>query len=81
MTGTQPGSPSHPVTRREVLRAGTIGLMGLSLADVSGWRCQAAQSGMTVPKPKSVIYIFLTGGPSQHDTFDMKPDGPVRVQR
>jgi len=23
-----------------------------------------------------VIYIFLTGGPSQHDTFDMKPDGP-----
>ena len=29
-----------------------------------------------LPPKRSVIYIFLTGGPSQHDTFDMKPDGP-----
>ena len=62
------------VTRRNVLQAGTIGLM--SMADVSAWRCRAAESGTALSPPKSVIYLFLTGGPSQHDTFDMKPHGP-----
>jgi hypothetical protein len=66
----------HPVTRRTMLQAGTIGLMGLSMGDVATWRCQAADAGTTLPKPKAVIYLFLTGGASQHDTFDMKPDGP-----
>ena len=56
-----------------MLQAGTIGLMGLSMAQVESWRCQAAGAPA---RPRSVIYIFLTGGPSQHDTFDMKPDGP-----
>jgi len=62
------------VTRRDALKAGTIGLM--SMADVAAWRGQAADAGTTLPRPKAVIYLFLTGGPSQHDTFDMKPDGP-----
>lgn len=69
--------PQHPVTRRSLLQAGTIGLMGLSMADVARWRCQAAQAGESLSKPKAVIYLFLTGGPSQHDTFDMKPEGPA----
>lgn len=46
------------------------------MADVSLMRAQAAEAGARLPKPKAVIYLFLTGGPSQHDTFDMKPDGP-----
>ena len=48
-----------------MLQAGSIGLMGLSLA-----------GARLAPPPRAVIYLFLTGGPSQHDTFDMKPDGP-----
>jgi len=56
-----------------MLQAGTLGLLGLSMAQVETLRCQAAGAPA---KPRSVIYIFLTGGPSQHDTFDMKPDGP-----
>ena len=56
-----------------MMQAGTIGLMGLSMGQVESWRCQAAGASA---RPRSVIYIFLTGGPSQHDTFDMKPDGP-----
>ena len=56
-----------------MLQAGTLGLLGLSMAQVESLRCQAAGAPA---KPRSVIYIFLTGGPSQHDTFDMKPDGP-----
>ncbi len=46
------------------------------MADVAAWRCQAAEAGTELSRPKAVIYLFLTGGPSQHDTFDMKPDGP-----
>ena len=65
----------HPVTRRDVLQAGSIGLMGLSMADVAAMRAQAAP-GSTAPRPKAVIFLFLTGGASQHDTFDMKPYGP-----
>ncbi len=48
----------------------------MSMADVATWRSQAAQAGTALPTTKAVIYLFLTGGPSQHDTFDMKPDGP-----
>lgn len=65
----------HPVTRRSVLQAGSIGLMGLSTADVAALRSQAAPT-RAAPKPKAVIFLFLTGGASQHDTFDMKPYGP-----
>jgi len=73
VTGTSP-PPRHSVNRRDVLQAGSIGLLGLSTADVAAWRSLAAAPA---PIPKAVIYLFLTGGPSQHDTFDMKPDGPA----
>lgn len=76
MTHPEPSRWRHRLTRRDVLQAGTIGLMGLSTADVAQWRCTAAEAGTPTEKPKAVIYIFLSGGPSQHDTFDMKPDGP-----
>ena len=62
-------------TRRQLLQAGSIGLMGLSMADVARLKSQADTP--STRSAGSVIYIFLTGGPSQHDTFDMKPDGPV----
>ena len=75
MAGRRTG-PSHPITRRDALQAGAIGLMGLSMSDVDGWRCHAATTGTALPRPKAVIYVFLSGGPSQHDTFDLKPDGP-----
>ena len=68
--------PSHLLTRREMIRAGSLGLMGLSMVDVAQWRGQTAMAASDLPPKRSVIYIFLTGGPSQHDTFDMKPDGP-----
>ena len=34
----------------------------------------------TVPKHKAVIFLFLTGGLSQHDSFDMKPEGPAEYK-
>lgn len=66
--------------RRHAIQAGALGLLGLSLADVASFRAAAAATGQPLAKPKAVIYVFLTGGPSQHDTFDMKPDGPAEYK-
>jgi hypothetical protein len=61
--------------RRVFLQAGTIGALGLSMSEVAelGGAAPAGQTG----RPRAVIFLFLTGGASQHDTFDMKPHGPV----
>src|SRR4029079_17459265 len=67
----------QPVRRRSVLRAGAAGLFGVSALDVAAWRARSAATGGVTPKARSVIFLFLTGGASQHDTFDMKPDGPA----
>ena len=71
-------SLQHPkLTRRDMLQAGAIGLMGLSLADVLTMRASAQESGHT---PKSVIYIFLSGGLAQHESFDPKPNAPDTIR-
>ena len=57
--------------RRAFLRAGTLGLGGLTLADAL--RLRAAESAR---RDAAAILIFLSGGPSQTDTFDPKPDAP-----
>ena len=67
-------SPIHVCTRRQLLQAGSIGLLGLKMSDLAAMRTQADDT--SEPPPRSVIFIFLTGGASQHDTFDMKPEGP-----
>src|SRR2546428_13860270 len=69
-------SPRHPfMARRAFLQAGTIGALGLSMTDVAQLRASAPTG--RAERPKAVIFLFLTGGASQHDTFDMKPHGPV----
>jgi hypothetical protein len=73
--------PEHPrFTRRDVLQAGAIGLLGLSMADVAALRAGAGGIPTRRSSPKAVIFIFLSGGPSQHDTFDMKPDAPAEIR-
>jgi hypothetical protein len=48
---------------------------------VAGLRALAAtESGTAAPKAKSVIYIFLSGGLAQHDSFDMKPEAPDGIR-
>jgi hypothetical protein len=66
----------HPVNRRDLLQAGTLGVLGLSTANVFSWRAEARETGRAAPRARSVIFLFLTGGASQHDTFDMKPAAP-----
>jgi uncharacterized protein (DUF1501 family) len=65
------------LTRRDFLRVGslTAGAVGLSLADL-GQRQAAGAS----PTDLNCILLFLVGGPSQLDTWDLKPDAPAEVR-
>jgi hypothetical protein len=61
-------------TRRSFLRVGALTLGGLTLGDVLRLR---AESLASVDRPaKSIIMIFLSGGPSHLDMYDMKPEAP-----
>jgi hypothetical protein len=73
-------TPKQPLARRDLLHAGALGLLGLSTADVLGWRAAASMTGRTVPRARAVIFLFLTGGAGQHDTFDMKPLAPDAIR-
>ncbi len=64
------------VSRREFLRVGALTVGGLTLADVL--RSQAA--GAAAATGKSVIMIYLPGGPTHLDTYDMKPEAPVEFR-
>jgi hypothetical protein len=65
------------VSRRHVLRAGATALGGLALGDV--FRLQA-RSAVPAARPKSAIMIFLSGGPSHLDMYDMKPEAPTEYR-
>lgn len=73
-----------PVSRRTAISAGTIGLLGLGTNHVAGLRALAGEAGEAggpvPPRSKAVIYIFLSGGLAQHDSFDPKPDAPETIR-
>ncbi len=69
-------SPSR-MARRTLLKAGVAGLLGLNSTRL----LHADQQRATIkPRAKSVIFLFQWGGPSQIDTFDMKPEAPDGVR-
>ena len=69
------GTTCDGVSRRNFLRLGGLCLGGLSLADVL--KCRAA-----APKApaKAVIMVWLEGGPSHIDTYDLKPNAPAEIR-
>lgn len=68
----------HPTfSRRTAIQAGGIGLLGLGMNHVEALR---AASSSTSKRAKSVIYIFLSGGLAQQDSFDLKPNAPANVR-
>ena len=60
-------------SRRSVLKASLAGIAGLSLGDLLRLRGQAAAAGTPIAAGKSVILLWMTGGPSHIDTWDVKP--------
>src|SRR5262249_588253 len=65
-------------SRRWFLQTGLAGLAGLSLPDLLRYRAQGAAPGRA--DRKAVILIWLSGGPSQLDTWDPKPAAPSEVR-
>jgi hypothetical protein len=66
-------------SRREFLRIGTLGLGGLCLPQLLGARALAA-GNQSITTGKSVIFLFLFGGPSQFETFDPKMSAPDGIR-
>ncbi len=71
---------NHPsISRREAIQAGAVGLLGLGMNHLAGLRtAQASSPGFG--RAKSCIYIFLSGGLAQHESFDMKPDATDTIR-
>ncbi len=72
------------IPRRNLLQVGGLGLLGLQLpkllrAEDEIKRANGGGSGLP-RRAKSVIFLFQFGGPSQLDTFDMKPDAPDGIR-
>jgi hypothetical protein len=63
------------ISRRDFLRAGFLGLGSLSLADLFRLRAETGTARDT-----AVILVFLQGGPSQLETYDMKPNAPDSIR-
>jgi hypothetical protein len=72
--------PPHPrIGRRVFIQVGGLGVGGaaLGLVDLLRLEASASRSGDAPPaRAHSVIYLFQSGGPAQHETWDLKPEAP-----
>ena len=78
-----PTSFCDGVSRRDALRVGALGTLGLSLPQLLAAQANAAPSSdiaSTFGKAKRVILLFMWGGPAHQDTWDLKPDGPLELR-
>lgn len=66
------------VSRRDFLKVGALGVGGLSLADILRLKAQGSVSSGS--SPKAIIMVYLNGGPSHMDMYDMKPDAPAEYR-
>lgn len=71
-------------SRRDFLRVGGAGMLGMSLNNILAVQSASANSGLVGSpgwgKAKSVIMVYLQGGPSHLDLWDPKPDAPDNVR-
>ena len=77
----QNSAMNHPrMARRTAVQAGAIGLLGLGMNHLHGLRALAADANSNATPIRSCIYIFLSGGLSQHDSFDPKPQATSQIR-
>lgn len=78
-------------SRREWMRVGGLGVLGLSLPALLATRNSSAAtstpsrlatclSGAVFGRAKNVIFLWMQGGPPQHETFDPKPEAPLEIR-
>lgn len=77
LTNPSHRNPCEIISRRHFLQVGTLGLGGLTLADLLRLK---AQSAAPQAKARSIIMIYLHGGPSHIDIYDLKPDAPAEFR-
>lgn len=76
-----PQSLAHPlVSRRTAVQAGAVGLLGLGMNDLRALQGATPADSPIRATAKSCVYIFLSGGLAQHESFDLKPEAPVEVR-
>ena len=68
------------LSRRNFLSVGSLAIGGLTLADVLRAKAAAAESTGTSPSDTAVILLWLAGGPSHIDMYDLKPDAPAEFR-
>ena len=71
-------SKRQRLSRRDLLQVGGLGLMGVTLPRLLA-AAQPTSDGIQ-PTADSCVIIFLNGGPSHLDMWDMKPGAPVEVR-
>ena len=76
-TNDMPGRQIGMVSRRGLLRFGTVGLSG---GNLSHWLAARALSSELPARTDACIVLFLNGGPSHLDMWDMKPRAPVEIR-
>jgi hypothetical protein len=69
-----------PPGRREFLRAGSLGLFGLTLPRLLQARQTSRPGEAPRGRARACIVLFMWGGPAQQDTWDMKPDAPAEYR-
>src|SRR5579883_1518548 len=70
-----PSKPPHFLARRGFLKIGALGLGGLTLPQL----LRAEDAAGVRSSHKSVILIYLVGGPPHQDMFDLKPNAPAEI--
>lgn len=78
LTGNGTAHTCDGLTRRDFLQVGTLGAVGLSLADMA--QAKAAGQVSSDKDDRACIMIFNLGAPSQIDLFDMKPDAAAEIR-
>jgi uncharacterized protein (DUF1501 family) len=71
---------SPPMTRRESLQLAAAGVGGVSFSQWLPMLAAHAAESQPKPRHKSCILLWMDGGPSQHDTFDPKPEAPAEFR-
>lgn len=72
---SDPRRLQRTITRRDCLRVGLLGIGGLVLSDLLRLRAAAQETTDT-----AVILLFVHGGPSHLETYDLKPDAPAEIR-
>ena len=68
------------IERRSFLKVGVLGMAGLALSDLLKCEALAASTGKSPSRESSVIILWMRGGPSQHETWDPKPEAPIEYR-